>query len=215
MAKSKLPACKILVFINHFLSHNWDHNTVVRGLEISRRTSVDWRSFCSEVTENWFENQSSIGGPEIEVEIDETLITRRKYNRGREVQQVWLFGGIDYCPQKRDKITLIPIIRKYIKPQSIIYSDSWAAYNDLSKIGYSHFKINHSENFVDPEHQNIHTQNIERLWRDVKEHVKRPGIDPKFLKQYLSRYFFIKSISDPSENLHNFLREVAKLYKPE
>lgn len=39
-------------------------------------------SFCSEVTENWLENQKPIGGAGVIVEIDETLIVRRKYNCG-------------------------------------------------------------------------------------------------------------------------------------
>lgn len=66
---------------------------MITGLKISSRTSVDWRSFCSEVTDFWFTEQESIGGPGIVVEIDETLIVRRKYGRGRVLSQVWLFGG--------------------------------------------------------------------------------------------------------------------------
>ena len=53
------------------------------------KTSVDWRSFCSEVAEQWFKNQESIGGSGLEVEIDETLISRRKYQGGRILKAVW------------------------------------------------------------------------------------------------------------------------------
>ncbi|GFS07560.1 hydrolase TatD [Elysia marginata] len=57
-------------------------------IDISGRTALviecvcDWRSFCSEVTERWFSNQDPIGGVGVEVEVDETLIVQRKYERG-------------------------------------------------------------------------------------------------------------------------------------
>ena len=73
LQNTHLKPWQVLLFINHFLHHNWDHKTVVENIQISRPTSVDWRSFCSEVTDYWFEEQcTTIGGPGIEVEIDET-----------------------------------------------------------------------------------------------------------------------------------------------
>ena len=69
-------------------------------------------------------------------EIDETLIVRRKYARGRlhEKKDVWLFGGIEretkhqqcflaVIEGKRSAQNLIPLITKYIRPGSIIHSD--------------------------------------------------------------------------------------------
>ena len=70
-------------------------------LDISSRTSVDRRSFCSEMTDTWFNNQDSVGGEGIQVEIDETVIVRRKFNRGREQKQLWLFGGIERLSKRR------------------------------------------------------------------------------------------------------------------
>ena len=55
----------------------------ILGSRLSSCTSVDWRSFCSEVTDYWIENQSAISGPGIIVEIDEIFIIRRNYERGR------------------------------------------------------------------------------------------------------------------------------------
>ena len=202
---------------------------MIRCLNLSSRTSVDWRSFCSEVTDFWFSEQESIGGSGVICEVDETLIVRRKYGRGRVLSQVWLFGGIERLTKKRfvvpllgplneggrrDKGTLLPLIEKYIRRGSVIISDQWGAYNKLDQLGYTHFTINHSENFVDPEHGEIHTQNIEHLWRDVKEWVKRPGIRARFLYQYLARYLFVKA-HDEDTLLHHFFVQAAKLYPPQ
>ena len=228
LQQSKVPAWKIVLFVNHFLQKFWSHDVICSNLEISMPTSVDWRSFCSEVTEAWFKNQDPIGGEGVEVEIDETLLTRRKHNVGRCLTQIWLFGGIERTSKKqflvalnreggygtkRDRQTLVPIIVKYIRPGTIIYSDFWKAYNSLGQLpeGYTHRRINHSKNFV---RGNIHTQNIERLWRDVKEWVKRPGIRSEYLSQYLARYLFIKSVPDERRLLHAFFERAALLYPP-
>lgn len=141
------------------------------------RTSVDWRSFCSEVTMDWYRNQSPIGGELVAVEIDETYFVKRKYNRGRMLSEVWLFGGIERVSgrkflvplheegQDRSAACLIPIIKRYVLPGSIIVSDKWAAYRTLSAEGYTHWNVNHSEEFVSSVNPECHTQNIERLWR--------------------------------------------------
>ena len=227
---SSIPKWKILLFINHFVSHLWDHKTVVTCLDISYKSSIDWRSFCSEVCQYWFQNQEQIGGEGVEVEIDETQFVRRKYERGRAVRDIWLFGGIERVAKKRfvvaligdvgerrDKTTLQGLIKKFIKPKSVIYSDAWGAYRGLEDIegcGYVHRVINHSENFVDPVDPQIHTQNIERLWRDIKEWAKRPGIRSQYLGQYLARYLFVTSVSDQGL-LHRFLKEAARVYPPQ
>ena len=94
---------------------------------------------------------------------------------------------------QRNKETLIPIIKKYIKPGSIIYSDKWGAYSTLSSHGYTHYQINHSANFVDPQDCSIHTQNIESLWRCFKKHSKRPGMQTAYMEQYVLCFLFLQN----------------------
>ena len=61
-----------------------------------------------------------IGGPGIEVEIDESKFGRWKYSRGRWQE---VFGGVERITgrsflvevQQRDAATLIPIIQQYIQ----------------------------------------------------------------------------------------------------
>lgn len=132
----------------------------------------------SVVTELTDGDQTIIGGPNLNVEIDETLISRRKYHRGRILESVWVFGGI--CRETHDAFalvvpdraapTLINEITNYIAAGSIIHSDSWPAYSQIDKIegkNYTHFWVNHSKNFVNPENGS-HTQHVERMWRDLK-----------------------------------------------
>jgi hypothetical protein len=93
-------------------------------LQISQKTAVDWYNFIRHVCAEHFQrNPVVIGGPGIEVEIDESKFGRRKYNRGRWQEGHWVFGGIERgsgrsfmveVPQ-RNAATLLPIIQQYIR----------------------------------------------------------------------------------------------------
>lgn len=226
-----IPAWKIILFVNYWLDKHWNHETISKTISFSSRTSVDWRSFCSEVTHYWFYNQDPIGGEGVIVEIDESCFGHRKFNTGRLLSQIWVFGGIERVSkklfvvplinedtgetQKRDKQTLVPLIEKYIRRGSVIISDCWKAYSGLEELGFTHRTINHSKNFVDPDDPTTHTQTIERLWRDVKEWTQRPGQRREYFFQYIARYLFIHSFSSDDSRLHKFFVQAAKLYEPQ
>ncbi|GFR61473.1 hypothetical protein ElyMa_005433100 [Elysia marginata] len=103
--------------------------------------------------------------------------------------------------------------KKLIRPGSIIYSDSWPAYRQLSELGYGHDTVNHKKHFVKPGEPEVNTQKVERLWRDIKEWVKRPGIRSRYFQQYLARYLFVTAVPEPQQ-LHRFFIEASKLYPP-
>nr|XP_049467032.1 uncharacterized protein LOC120957359 [Anopheles coluzzii] len=79
----------------------WSQNSHVKRTRaesgVSRKTVNEWfklhREKCSAYVE---ENSRLIGGPGLTVEIDESLIVRRKYNRGRlpRTGELWLVGDI-------------------------------------------------------------------------------------------------------------------------
>ena len=224
LGRLRFEPWKLILFISAWVRKEFSHSHIRENLQLSRETSVDWRSFCSEVTEHILANQEQIGGNNIIVEIDESKFGKTKYHRGRELQGVWVFGGIERDSKKsfiiplletsqRNAETLLPLIQTFIKPGSIIISDQWKAYNKISELGYQHQTVNHSVNFVDPV-TGAHTQNIERLWKDIKSHVLREGIRKKYYSQYISRYLFMRSIPEPEKRLHAFLIAAAKLYVP-
>ena len=84
----------------------------------------------------------------------------RKYHRGRllrnERKQIWVFGGIQKdnnnsfitTVQKRDKDTLLPLIKKLMLPGTKIITDGWKTYNNLEQEGYIHDIVNHSIGFI-------------------------------------------------------------------
>ena len=200
-----LKGWKLILLVNHWLQKIWNRYTVIKCLCLSPNTSIDWRSFCSEVTEHWFGNQEAVGGPGVVVEIDESQFGKRKYQCGRVSSEIWVFGGtegeskknfvislIELIGTHRDVETLLPLIQKYILPGSIIISYCWRAYSKIKDLGYDHSQINHSENFVDPSNADTHTQSTERFWRDLKEWMKRPGNKSPYYTVYLKILLYRK-----------------------
>jgi transposase-like protein len=145
-----------------------------------------------------------IGGAGTVVEIDESLVTRRKYNRGRLTTQRWVFGGIQRRTSDtynafiefvadRKEATLLGVLQRKVRLGTTIISDGWAAYHSLSCHGYSHHVINHSQNFVDPNNPFIHTQTIENHWKHLKAWLKSRGSNlGTKMEEYLVEYLYKK-----------------------
>ena len=134
------------------------------------------------------------------VQIDESCFGKRKYDRGRIGSgAVWVFGACDaqrggdvyMIPVvKRDADTLLPIIQSWCPQGAIINSDCWAAYNRLDQIGFEHYTVNHSQNFVNPLTEE-HTQRIESLWSSAKNFLRSHHYNDHFhLERYIAEWCF-------------------------
>jgi transposase-like protein len=44
---------------------------------------------------------------------------------------------------------LLPVIEEYLRPDSIVYTDTFRSYNALDISAFHHLRINHSELFAD------------------------------------------------------------------
>ena len=85
---------------------------------------------------------------------------------------------------------LIPKIIRVILPGTTVMSDEWAAYSSLSRRGYYHLTVNHSENFVDLV-TGSHTQTIEGFWSNSKVNFNRMhGVKSPEIPAYLDEIMF-------------------------
>ena len=113
------------------------------------------------------------------IEIDESYFGgKRKGKRGRGAAgKVPVFGllkrgGKVFAQVVSDtkSKTLIPIIKKKICPQSIVYTDSYGSYNALDTSDFKHYRINHSTHFfVEPTHIN----QIKNFWNQAKRYLRK------------------------------------------
>jgi len=114
-----------------------------------------------------------------EVEVDESYFGGvRKGKRGRGAGgKVAVFGllkrgGKVYTAIINDakSDTLMPIIREKVKPDSIVYTDQFKAYNALDVSEFHHHRINHSKLFANEKN---HINGIENFWNQAKRHLRR------------------------------------------
>ena len=116
----------------------------------------------------------------------------RKGKRGRGAAgKITVFGllkrsGKVYTaiiPDARTE-TLMPIIEEQIEPDSIVYTDTFKAYNALDVSCFHHHRINYNRLFAE---RGSHINGIEKFWNQVKRHLRRVnGIKPEHF------YWFLK-----------------------
>jgi hypothetical protein len=110
-----------------------------------------------------------------------------------------------------DVKNLIQIIKNNVVLGSEIVYDEWKVYKSLTKEGFKHYTVNHSENFVNPK-TGRHSQLIECLWGIAKNKIMRSmrGTYKKNMQGHLSEQWF-RSIN-PKDNVIVF-ENILKLYK--
>ncbi|KAG0441664.1 hypothetical protein DMUE_0881 [Dictyocoela muelleri] len=152
--------------------------------------------------QDYYLNKTQIGRVNKEVQIDEPLFNRRKYNRGRFKLPYWVFGGIESESKKcflhivsdRSQNTLHSIIKNEIMQGSDVVTDGWKGYKNIDKLGYNHFIVNHKENLTNPEN-NRNTQRIENLWMLAKKKIHAEyGINKEDLKRQLDKFLWRRNM---------------------
>lgn len=169
---SNLSSYKLNQLINE-----WVYGTPARvcadKLGLHRNTVNFWYTRIRQGMSN-LPDPEPFGG---EVEIDESYFGKRKTGQnktGTMQGQVPVFGLRErksgfviatVVPSTKSDY-LIPLIRKYIKPGSTIYSDGFGAYYHLKKYGYKHWVVLHEYTFVS--YHKVHTNGIESFWAYTK-----------------------------------------------
>lgn len=216
--QSRLTLCECMLFL-HLWSKNYSEKLICDDFNFSNKTVVDWSRFCRDLCVYEFETTFNlIGGPGTIVEIDETVVVKRKYNRGRVLRDGWLFGGIERRDDDvfnsflclvydRSAPHLIHLIRQHVAPGTHIITDGWPAYISLSDYGYIHSVVIHNDNFVSPIDPDVHTQLIEATWGSLKRFIRSRGTyKGHHLLEYICEYVFRRRFRCVFEALLNTIR---------
>jgi transposase len=164
---------------------------------VNRNTAISFYNKLRQIIVSNLEKESPFFDGEIEV--DESYFGgARKGKRGRGAAgKVPVFGllkrnGKVYAqiiPDSKSN-TLMPIIRSKVKPDSIIYTDTFKSYNAIDVSEFKHLRINHSQIFAD---KTNHINGIENFWNQAKRHMRMFNGIPKhkfnlFLKECEFRF---------------------------
>ena len=232
LAQTRLQPWQVLLFIQEYVEKDFKLETTCRKLGLKSGPAERLKAYLDEVCAFVCESQDPIGGSGSTVEIDETLIVKKKKaGRGENHQAreppkpVWILGGkerygagffalpliIEETSQDgksvvvttdgRTSASLIPKLQKYILPGSFVMTDGWPAYSKFgkyprnkqrnSRFRYKQFRVNHNLEFVREDNPWIHTNCVERFWKDLKDYAKRPGMRRHKIKSYIGRYLII------------------------
>jgi IS1 family transposase len=139
-----------------------------------------WKHFRQLTASTLDEENTTIGGPGVIVEVDETKIGKRKYHRGHRVDGVWVIVGVERTPDRkvfavpvstRDEETIRQVIEHHVNIGSDVYTDGWRAYTWLDQDPrYSHHVVNHSVSFKDEE-TGTHTNTVEGTNSGLKNFI--------------------------------------------
>ncbi|MDO5651832.1 MAG: IS1595 family transposase [Moraxella sp.] len=98
--------------------------------------------------------------------------------------------------------TLMPIITSKIKPDSVVYTDSYKSYNVLDMSDFKHFRVNHSKEFTDRLNSKNHINGIENFWSQAKRILRKyNGIDKKNFHLFIKECEFRFNYGIPSQKL--------------
>jgi transposase-like protein len=110
-----------------------------------------------------------------------TMVTGIVERKGRIVARV--------CQELTMEATGV-LVKKYVLPESTVFTDEFPSYNALPNMGYQHKRINHSQQvYVAGE---VHTNTIEGFWSLVKRGIGGVyhSVSAKYLQSYLDEYSF-------------------------
>jgi len=173
---SKLSQYKIKKILFYF-SQDLTASQTAEIMKLNRKTI---NRFYKLFREKILLATESENGFEGELELDESYFggKHHKGKRGRGSEsKIPVFGILKRDGKVYTQIipnssseTLLAIVKTKIKPDSVVYTDSFSAYNKLSISGYKHHRVNHSKEFV---RGKSHINGIESFWGYCKMRLSK------------------------------------------
>ncbi|KCZ77887.1 hypothetical protein H311_01095, partial [Anncaliia algerae PRA109] len=149
-----------------------------------------------------------LGGPFKIIQIDETMLNFKvKSHRGRSphnrsdalciiekgMEHTKAFATI--IPDKKES-TLVPIICSQVAENSIIWTDEFKSYYNLSKYNFIHNTVCHKYQFINHS-TGVNTQAVESFNNELKLEIKRrKGIKNEKRNDFLKEFCFIYNNKD-------------------
>lgn len=232
-ANTKIPMRAWFYTMMLFLSHKRGVSScqLARDLGITQKTA--WNMLHKIRQYMAMENEQTLSG---EVEIDETFVGGKNKNRHKDKKvvrcqgrsfkdKVPVFGILErggkviakVVPNTQAK-TLVPIIKGYVKEESVVYTDGWE-YTGL----YSHYEqrsVDHEKHFYGTIYATdegeiivVSTNGIENVWSHFKRMIFGIyyHVSKKYMQRYIDEYIFrfnTRNFSD-SQRFNLLLRNVA------
>ena len=152
---------------------------------------------------------------------------RLKGARGRgplEKEKPPIFGMIQRCGlvviqmlANVQQVTIEPLIKATVRPDTLIYTDEYAIYNRLKEWGYDHKTVNHGageyarDEDGDGFHE-VHVNTMEGFWSLLRSWFRpHRGISQEKLPFYLGFFEFVHNVGKRGKSLlHSLIATMVK-----
>ena len=163
--------CSDILHIGYLWLTKCTNQTIIQHTGHSEHTITSYMKYFRQlVGEAADSDDTIIGGEGVIVEVDETKIGKRKYNRGHRVNGAWVIVGVERTNERllfaevvqdRSANTIEAVLSRHIAEGSIIHTDCWRGYASISeRFNVVHATVNHSLWFRDQE-TGVHTNTVE------------------------------------------------------
>lgn len=182
----------------------------------SHHTTGDWYMYCREVCAVILQkNSEKLGGRGKIVELGETKVGKKKFNKGRLLEGQWILGGIErdsrrmfvVSVKERNISTFISILRDWIYPGTTIIAECAKSYTLQSDERLKRFIIKYKINFIDP-FTSTHGQSMNNRWkqRDVPDSRK------EFPNTYFLEYMYRVKYGNSDDLFLTFVKHLSEVY---
>lgn len=152
---------------------------------------------------------------------------RLKGARGRgtlEKEKPPILGMIQQCGlvviqmlANVQQVTIYPLIKATVRPDTLIYTDEYAIYNRLKEWGYDHKTVNHGageyarDEDGDGFHE-VHVNTMEGFWSLLRSWFRpHRGISQEKLPFYLGFFEFVHNVGKRGKSLlHSLITTMVK-----
>jgi len=131
----------------------------ILGISVSSKTMVDYYQFFRDICSFKLINTpalTQIGGPGHLVQVDESVITKRKYHRGKRVRERWTIGCYDILLKgvvvvhvpNRSADALLEVVTNHVLPGFTVWTDMWKGYDPHDHRGRVPQSVHQSGSFI-------------------------------------------------------------------
>ena len=229
LTSSKLPITKLTHIIYMLMLDTTYHNIFLFHGIADTTTARIKKNLLKCFNEYMNERRVFLGGQNIIVEVDETVLSRKGIIRNPtsfddiSLSTVWILGAVEKDNPKiffikrvenRRIETITACLEGNILIGSKLYSDGYPSYPAVAaNLFLNHEIVNHNRGFVTED--GVHTNNIEGFWAHLKsmmrkEHgVKRENIDDWLIQYSFKRRYLIGCTR---EEFSQIFIEILKIY---
>ena len=173
---------------------------------VSPRTLVDWTNFIRDIcAEDTRRQQAQVGGFDnagqpIIVEIEESYFHSRKYQRGRIMNGLWVFGAVERertphatsreSQNRSDVVATDPIGVPLWDARHVRWLNGGIYLHDGDV--YLNDVAVHQHNFVDPNDADVHTKHRECLDEAKRQLHRQFGTTQALFSTYLEEFMWME-----------------------